>query len=234
MSRELAPFVRWGCTAVTLLALTLVAVPSRAESGEVGVGGSAGRVAFDFPDAPAATVEIDLSEGMLSAIAGVGTAAIQGVAEALVESSQGSADGAVQQSAEHLQAVHEIFQVASNVIREVRIRVYEDLSEQSTDERGSMIEHYESRLNAGNWDSVIRVHQGGSTVLVRALEREQAIHGLFVLVSEGDNLVLANVVCELTPEKVKQVTSQATKIGMKFGLEEFLKDAVDAIDKRRR
>ena len=78
-----------GSIAVALLVAAFVNLPAYAQ---VTSGGSdAGRVDFDFADAPPATVEVDLREGMLSAITGIGQAAVQGVAEALVESGAGGA-----------------------------------------------------------------------------------------------------------------------------------------------
>ena len=64
-----------------------------------------------------------------------------------------------------------------------------------------------------------------------ALQDDGAIHGLFVIVSERDELVMVNVVCELTPEKVKQVTFHATQIGMTVGLEEVIERAIEQIAK---
>ncbi len=235
MSRlKSATILRWGSTAVTLLILAFVALPARAQSDDHRVADRVGRVEFDFANAPAASVEVDLDEGMLPAITGLGKAAIQGVVEALVESGQGRGDSAAEQSAEHLQAVHDIFETTSNVIREIRVRVYEDLSEKTQYSRASMIEHYQKKLAGTNWDSVARIHEGDSVVVVCVSRSGGAIHGFFVIVSERDDLVMANIVCELTPEKVKQATSQATKIGMKAGLEDLIERAIARVDNRRR
>lgn len=232
MSRLTSPTaILWSSTAITLLTLTFVVSPAIAES-DSRAADAMGRVDFDFPDAPAATVEVDLKEGMLSAIGGVGKAAIQGAIEGLTRHGEG--ESAVQQSAEHLQAVNDIVDIASNMIREVRVRVYGQLSEQNQDTRASMVEHYQNKLDGTNWDSVVRVHEDDTSVVVCALQDDGAIHGLLVIVSEPDDLVMVNVVCELTPEKVKQVTSHATQIGMEVGLEELIEQAVGRLDKRRR
>ncbi len=222
--------VRWGSAAVTLLALFFLASPARAQSAQGQAADTVGRVEFDFPDAPAATVEVDLTEGMLSAFAGVGKAAIQGAIEGLSREEQ--PDSAVQQSAEHLQAVNDVFEIASSVIREVRVRVYSDLSARTQDAHAAMVGHYQEKLDGTNWDNVVKVHDGGTNVVVCVLEEDGAIRGAFVIVSEQDDLVMVNVVCELTPDKVRQVTSQATQIGMKVGLEEVIEQAIRQIDQR--
>ncbi len=67
MSRLKSPtVVGWTSTSVTLLTLIFVAMPVRAQSGDRHATDAIGRVDFDFPDAPAATVEVDFKEGMLA------------------------------------------------------------------------------------------------------------------------------------------------------------------------
>ena len=207
--------------------------PLRAQNSGHGAAAVVGRVAFDFDDAPAAKVAVDLNQGMLSAISGMGKAAIQGVVEGLAESEQGHGSRAIQESSQHLDAINEVVQLTSSVLCEVRVRVYEGFSDQPSDIRESMIEHYESKLDDGNWDNVVRVQEGDDNIVVRAIRRDSAIHGVFVIVCEHDELVMVNVVCELSPEKIQQLTSQATKIGMKFGLEEVISRAMEEIHRRR-
>jgi hypothetical protein len=222
--------VNSGRAATALLALAVVVFPTHAQSND---SAAAGRVAFDLADAPAATVEVDLTEGLLSAFTGVAKAAIEGVAEALLESSEGRSD-AILQSAEHLQAVDAIVETLRNVVREVRVRVYEHGSEETQSTRAAMVEHYQKKLAGTHWESVVRVQEGDGNVVVFALQDAGTIHGLFTIVSEPDDLVIANVVCDLTPENVKQVTSQATKIGMKVGLEKLIEQAMEQIHKGSR
>ncbi len=221
-----------GSAAVALLAVVFVKLPAYAQiaSNSDIAADAVGRIEFDFPGAPAATVEVDLKGGILSALTGIGQAAVQGIAEALVESGPGSGSGAVQQSAEHLKATNAILESASRVIREVRVRVYEDLAEQGA--HASMVEHYQGKLDGTEWENVIRVRDENESVIVCVLQRDSAIRGLFVMVSDRDDLVLANVVCQLTPENVKQLTKQATKIGMKVGLEDVIEEAMKEIHRR--
>ncbi len=79
-----------------------------------------------------------------------------------------------------------------------------------------------------------RVRDADESVVVCVLQHASAIRGLFIMVSDRDDLVLVNVVCQLTPENVKQLTNQATKIGMKAGLEGLIEDAMKRIDRRPR
>ena len=60
------------------------------------------------------------------------------------------------------------------------------------------------------------------------------LRGIFVLVSEEDELVLANVVCELAPDRVRQVAHGATLICMKFGLDKAIQQAMLGIERDMR
>jgi hypothetical protein len=233
MSRvKTTTFVRYGLVLgafvilTTIAPLTASAEPSPSDQADV-----MGRVEFDFEGAPPATIEVDLSHGMLSDVAGIGQAAVGGVVEALIQSG-GSEDSSIQQSAEHLEAVNQILSTLSGVVHEVRVRVYENAVELAQPERASMISHYQQKLNGTDWDNVVRVREGEGSVVVCTLRSGGAIRGLFVMVSEHDDLVIANVVCELTPDKVKQVTNQATRIGMKFGLKKVIQDAMRGVNQR--
>ena len=185
-----------------------------------------GRVEFDFPNAPQANVEVDLKSGMLSALTDIANAAVEGVAEGLVESSEADA---VRESVDHLNALKEILGVASHVIQEVRVRVYENLPDNGI--HAPMVKHYQKKLEGTSWENVIRVKEEGENVIVCVQQHESAIRGVFVMVSDGDELILANVVCELTPERVKQLAHQATKIGMKFGMEQAIEEAMREVSK---
>ena len=65
---------------------------------------------------------------------GLGDAAAAGVAETLFRSAEGD-DGAqgVRMAAEQLEAARQILQLASEVVREVRIRVYEPWPKEAGD-----------------------------------------------------------------------------------------------------
>lgn len=190
-----------------------------------------GRIEFDFADAPPATVEVDVSHGLLADFAGIGQAAIAGVTQALSESSA-SSDEAIQQSAEHLKAVNQIVSALTGVVHEVRVRVYDDLGENPST-RDAMVAHYQQKLEGTDWESIVRVSEDDSNVNVCAARGDGAVRGIFVIVTEDDELVMANIVCELTPEKVQHVTHQATTIGMKMGLEQAIRDMMRGMQHHR-
>jgi len=189
-----------------------------------------GRVDFDFPAAPPANVEVDLSQGMLAALTGIGQAAIGGATEALQEASTGQSNPAVDQSAEHLKAVNQIVSALTGVVHEVRVRVYEGVPA-SQAVRGSMVAHYQQKLQDTAWDNVVRVREDDATVNVCVMRDGNAIRGVFVMVAEDEDVVMVNVVCELTPEKIQQVTHQATKIGLKVGLEQAIQEAMKELQR---
>lgn len=190
-----------------------------------------GRVQFDFPDAPPATVEVDLNEGMMMALSGIGQAAVGGVAEALLESEQGKGTPEITRSAEHLQAVNRMVSELTGTLHEVRVRVYDNLSDVAPETRSGMIQHYMNQLQGSSWDSIVRVNDRGSKVSVNVLRLEGSIRGILVVVSEQHELVLVNAVCDLSPERVKQVAHGATLIGMKFGLDKAIQQAMVQVER---
>lgn len=205
---------------VFLLASSANARPENDGSPEV-----AGRVQFDFPHAPPATVEVDLGEGMLTDMSGIAQAAIEGVVEGLLESAQGQ-EGTLQLSARHLNSIREVVQSMNGMVREIRVRVYENLPENTVALQKTMSTHYQQKVQNAGWDNLVRVNDGQSRVNVCALRRDGAIHGLYVMVSENDELILVNIVCNLSPSGVQQVTKFATQIGLRVGLEQALQEAI--------
>ena len=93
---------------------------------------AAGRIDFDAADLPPATVEVDLSQGMFGDLCGIGDAAIAGVSETLLESAKDDSNAqGTRMAAEQLAAARQVMQLAADVVREVRVRVYEELPEGS-------------------------------------------------------------------------------------------------------
>jgi hypothetical protein len=221
------------CAVLLLMLVVASTATASARPGSADRHDVVGRVDFDFPNAPPATVEVDLGEGMLADITGIAQAAIGGVVEGLLESAQGREPGAVQLSAEHLASAQKVVESVSGVVREIRVRVYDNLPESAAAIRTSMTAHYRQKVHHSDWDHLVRVHDGDTNVNVCALRRDGAIRGLFVMVSEDDQLVLANIVCDLSPEMVKQVTKQATQIGLQVGLEQALQEAMREIGQDR-
>lgn len=209
--------------------LTLVGAVACMATANADESNTMGRVEFDFITTQPANVEIDLKHGMLSAINEITKAAVDGVAQGIRESSESAA---VQESTEHLRAVNEILGVTSQVVKEVRVRIYEGLEDGGF--RNEMFVHYQDKLAGTNWDNVVRIKDNDETVVVCVLQHESAFRGVFVIFADGNDLILANVVCDMNPDTIRQLTNQATKIGMKFGLEGFIENAMSEMNAKRR
>jgi len=185
---------------------------------------SAGRVEFDFAALPPATVEVDLSQGLFSDMFGIGDAAIAGVTEALTNSA-GAKKGSegLGLAAEKLTAVHQIVQTLGQVVREVHVRAYKGLPDQSglTEK---LLAHYDEKVRSGNWENVLRAQERDKTVRVAVARSQGAIRGLFVVVVDGHDVVLTNFMCDVSPENTKKLTSIAAKVGLDAGLGQMLEE----------
>jgi hypothetical protein len=181
-----------------------------------------GRIDFEAADLPAANVEIDLTQSMFGDLFGLGDAAIAGVAEALLGSGDARGNGeSTRLAAEQLQSAQQIMRLASDVVREVRVRVYQDFSIDS-DEGKSPFVIFDRQLEENDWETLVRVRNDDENVRVSLLRDEGAVRGLFVVAANGGELVLANIVCDVSPENVKKLTSAATKIGLDNGLSQVI------------
>lgn len=213
---------RAGGNLLLAAATVLLAVAAHAEALAADVPSTVGRIDFEPAKLPEANVEIDLSQDMFKSLFGIGDAAITGVAESLVKST-GSGDGAkgARLAADQLEAARKILQLAGNVVREVRVRVYESLPE----ENGSvekLFKPFDEQLHADKWETLVKIHDDENIVRVSAQRSGGAIQGIFVTATDGDSVVIANVVCDISPENVKTLTSTATKIGMENGLAQVI------------
>lgn len=206
---------------VVAAVLLLGATASRAQQIDLSEAKPSGRIDFALADLPPATIEIDLSEEIFSDLFGLGEAALAGVVEALTQSNATNGSEATHLAAEKLDAAHQILQLAKEVVREVRVRVYEDYPE----ETGSAVKldaRFDQQLSDGQWDNVVKVREGNDGVNASFLRVEGSILGIFVVVSDGKDVVLANIVCDVSPENVKKLASAATKIGLENGLQKVL------------
>jgi hypothetical protein len=181
-----------------------------------------GNVDFDYADAPAANVELDLSQGMFHDLFGIGDAAVAGVADALAKSSGGQqgAEGA-KMVAEQMAAARQIVQIAGQVVQGVRVRAYKGIGDQS-DKSDKLVAHYDDKLRGENWQSVLRAHEGNQMIDVWAFRNSGAVKGLFIAASDKGNLVLANVVCDISPENVQKLTTAATSSALQAGLAQVI------------
>ncbi len=196
-------------------------------SGRPGAGiarrarGASGRIDFEAAKLPPATVEVDLSQGMFSDLFGIGDAAVEGVAETLLQSAERNGGEGTRMAAEQLAAARQIMQLASEVVREVRVRVYDGIEEGAARPE-EVAAQFDTQLREGNWDNVVVIREDDSTVRVSVLRGEGTVRGFFIVAGESDELVLANVVCDISPENVKKLTSAAAKIGLENGLQQML------------
>jgi Domain of unknown function (DUF4252) len=201
--------------AATALVLSLSAAYSHAA--EEVVKAPAGRLDFAAANLPEANVEVDLSQDMFQDIFGIGDAALAGVAESLLKGSGDDKGDAPKLAAHQLEAAREIMQLASNVVREVHVRLYEGLPE-GVDGPNALYKPFEEQLSAGNWETIARVRDDENLVRVAVIRNEGSVKGVFVIATDGESVALANVVCDVSPDNVKKLTSAATTIGLENGL----------------
>jgi hypothetical protein len=196
------------------------------------VRATVGRIAFDFPQAPPATVEIDLSEGILQDLSGITEAAIAGFTEALGETARSG--GGTSQRLAAVAAAQQIVQTLGTVVRELHVRVYDRLPEGAQDVRERMVAHYHEKLREAAWDNVVRFREGNDSVTLAVLRGDGAVRGLFLVFSDNRQLIIAEAQCDLTPEKVKLVAHQLTKIGVEFGLTQEIERALRGLERPTR
>jgi len=200
----------------------LLTVVARADDATLKSAAAQGTVDFDYADAPPATVELDLSQGMFHDLFGIGDAAVAGVADALAQST-GAKQGAegAKMAADQLVAARQIVQVAGQVVQGIRVRAYKGVTEQSV-KADKLVAHYDNKLRTDNWQSILRAHEGDQMVTVWAFRTSGAIKGLFVVAAAKDNLLLANVICDISPENVQKLTTAATNSALQAGLAQFI------------
>ena len=203
-----------------VLAATTFCLAAIAHSQTTAAGESTpvGRLDFEAAKLPEANVEVDLSQEMFKDLFGIGDAAIAGVAEALMKSSSSDeSTKGTRLAAEQLETARQILQLAGNVVHEVRVRVYESLPEETAGPQ-KLFNAFDEQLSAGKWETLARVHNKKEMVRVSAIRGGGAVQGIFVVATDGNSVVVANIVCDVSPENVKKLTSAATKVGLENGL----------------
>jgi hypothetical protein len=188
-----------------------IAQAKPSESGDAPVG----RIDFDGANLPPANVELDLSQGMFANLFGIGDAAVAGVAETLMKSTQGEHAESMHMAADQLAAVRQIIGLAGKVVHEVRIRAYEKSP-------GDLSSRFDKQLHEGEWEKVAVLRKGDDNARVFIIYRNDSIRGAFVMAGSHDGQVLVNVVCDISPDNVKSLTSAATKIGLDNNLQQVI------------
>ena len=205
------------CTAIIAVALLVAPAAAWAQA----TGGQSGQIDFARANLPPATVEVDLGQEIFSDLFGLGDAAIEGIVQSLTQAGDTQSSEATQLAAGQLAAAREIVQLAKQVVREVHVRVYENM----TDEKKTAVElasRFDEQLSSGQWDNVVKVRDGSDSAHVSFLRVEGSVLGVFLVVADGKDVVLANVVCDISPENIKNLTAAATKIGLENGLREAI------------
>lgn len=191
---------------------------------------SAGQVSLDLPDAPPATVEIDLSRGLIRHALSLGDAAIAGFLEGLKTDANAQTADSAKFIAGQLTSARELSDIASEAIHEVHVRVWDALPDdrQVIDQA---LKHFDAELEGTNWEQVLSVRDKNDSVRVYVQRDGEAesVRGVFVIAGDGNDLVLANATGDLSPDKVQRFVSSATKIAMKLGLDKELNKAVAEI-----
>lgn len=223
---------RAGCLGGFAALLACAVASARAEESHSTSAAPIGRVDFGAVELPPATVEVDLSQEMFRDLFGLGDAAIAGVAESLVKSAGSNSDAqGTRMAAEQLAAAQQIIRLASEVVHEVRVRVYENVEEGAI-QPDKLMANFDEQLRNGNWENVVRVRDGDENVRVSLLRSDGAVRGAFVVVADGSDVVLANVVADISPENVKKLTSAAAQIGLENGLQQVLEQKMRELPHR--
>jgi hypothetical protein len=183
---------------------------------------TAGQVSFDFPNAPPATVEIDLHHGLIRDALGLGNAAVAGFLEGLMNSGEGDSSESAKFVAEQLTSARELGDIASAVVHEIHVRVYDGLPDD-----GQFVQkitlYYDKQLSEQGWESVVKVND---EVRVYVHREAEAVQGVFVIAADRNDLVLVNFTGDVSPQNVRQLTATATKIAVKLGLRKEIDKAV--------
>jgi hypothetical protein len=188
---------------------------AQAKPADLSEPATVGRIDFDSANLPPANVELDLSQGMFENLFGIGDAAVAGVSETLMKSTKGDHGDAMHMAADQLAAVRQIIGLAGKVVREVRVRAYEKMGE-------DLSSKFDKQLLSGDWEKVVVVRKGDENARVFIIRHDGAIRGAFVMAGGHGGQVLVNVVCDISPDNVKSLTSAATKIGLDNNLDRMI------------
>jgi hypothetical protein len=161
---------------------------------------------------------------------GLGDAAIAGVAEALQTAPAGneSTQADVKLATNQLAAIRTIVSSVQGAVGEVRVYAASEGMDVA-----SLVNHYDAKLNESAWTKIVHGRDDEKFATVFLMRDSGAIRGVFVVATEGRELVLVNVLCDISPERIKQITKQATSIGLELGGEDALREIVGKIRGRR-
>ena len=210
-----------------LSAAILAASAPTAWAQSTGVAGD-GRVSLDIPDLPPATVELDLGQGLIRHSLSLCDATLAGFLEGLMTSPSAESSENARFVTEQLTSARELGDAVSEVLHEVHVRVWDNLPSESRVAE-QVFDHLDTNMSSAGWESAVRVRDGHSTVRVFVQRSENSLNGLLIVAAEGNDLVVTNLIGDLSPEKVQRVSATATKIGVKLGLDKEINRAVEQL-----
>lgn len=208
------------------VALAVIATGYSAVAQTSAVPTSSGRVSFDLPDLPPATVEIDLGKGLIRHALSLGDAAVAGFLEGLMTAPDSQSSENAQFVAEQLTSARELGDVVSEVVHEIHVRAWDKLAPESQLAE-NLFAHFDTQLPGEGWESAVRVRDGSDMVRVFVHRDGESLSGILIVAGKGNDLMLANVIGDLSPANVQTLIATATKIGVKLGLDKEIHRAVD-------
>lgn len=184
-----------------------------------------GRVKLDVADLPPAAVEMDLGPGLIRHFFKLGDAAVAGVLEGLSTSPDAETSENLQFAAKQLTSARELGDIASEVIQEVHVRAWNgeiDALAAAT----QLIDAYDAQLPAAGWEPTLRARQQNEMVRIYTLHEGESLSGVLVVAAQRNELVVVNVVGDLSPQNIQHLASTATRIGVQLGLDKELNKAI--------
>lgn len=82
-------------------------------------------------------------------------------------------------------------------LKGVYVRIFENLAGENPED---IVKNYEKKLGVEGWETMVRVREKGDNVMVLTLADQNLIKGLFVAISEKNELVLVNLFGNINPE----------------------------------
>ncbi|CAD7694855.1 unnamed protein product [Ostreobium quekettii] len=187
---------------------------------------------IDLVDLPAPTVEVNLSEGLIHQSLGLAEAVLSGFIDGLQENAASENAEAVRYIAEQIGSTRELTEVLGEVVQGVHLNVWKNAHEMG-DSAAQLTEQVSAQLAQQGWETAVRARDGDKRAHIFLQRQGEAVRGVFVLAQDGRELVMANVVGDLSEENVQRLSALATKIAVEAGLDSELSRAVKQLQQRR-
>lgn len=170
-------------------------------------------------------VQIALPAGMFADLRGLVDATLTGAIEALrADAGDGEDRAAPQLAAEHLTSVRDLTQILEGAVEEVRVEIY---SEDASVAAGPTAAYYARKLSAVGWDQVVRARERDQSAHVFVLREDGALRGVFVVAGERGATVLVNVACDVSPDRLQELSRRVTTLWLNAGGRAQLQQAIE-------